>query len=267
MKIIIFGGTGTFGKEILKQLSCSAKFKEIIVISRDELKQAQLMGKYPNVKFLLGDIRDKKRIDNIFEDNNINEKSIVIHAAALKRVDKCESNIEECIKTNIFGSQNVAEICKKYRIKKAIAISTDKAVKPINAYGASKLLLEKIFLDNNFSICRYGNVAGSRGSLIEKIKNNEKLYITSLEMTRFWIRIQDAVKFVLESLVKMKGNEIFIPNLKSASLKDILNFYNIKKYEIIGIQKGEKLHESITLDLSSKEAEKLTIDEMRTIFL
>jgi UDP-N-acetylglucosamine 4,6-dehydratase len=257
--ILITGGTGSFGKAFIEYIvKKKIKFKKIVILSRDEFKQFNLQNNIPKslvekFRFFLGDIRDKERLIYAFENIDY-----VIHAAALKQVPTAEYNPLEFIKTNIIGTSNVIEACLKNNIKKALLLSTDKASSPINLYGATKLCADKLFVSSNnikgkrkikFSVVRYGNVMGSRGSVIEvfnkQIKSNE-LTMTDKNMTRFNIFLDNAIELVLWSLENCKGGEIIVPKLKSFYVKDLARAYgkNIKILET-GIRPGEKLDEEM----------------------
>lgn len=258
--ILVTGGTGSFGSNFIKKLLKSFKFKKIIVFSRDELKQFELKNsienKYKkNIRFFIGDIRDLDRLNIAF--NNVD---FVVHAAALKQVETAEYNPTEFIKTNIIGAENIIKASINNKVKKVIALSTDKAVQPINLYGASKLASDKLFIAANnmfsdkvskFSIVRYGNVIGSRGSVVPFFKNliakkSQFLPITHNDMTRFWITMDQAIDFVVDSLNTMKGGEIFVPKLPSIKITDLAKAMAPKiKLKIIGIRNGEKLHEAL----------------------
>ena len=253
--ILITGGTGSFGK---KFISLSRKFyKKIIVYSRDELKQYELEKKFPfkqnkNLRFFLGDIRDKDRFKFALKDVDI-----VLHAAALKQVPRAEYNPIEYIKTNVMGAQNIIESVLETNVKKVIALSTDKAVSPVNLYGATKLCSDKIFLAANnikgkskkiFSILRYGNVTMSRGSVIPFFLNNKnKTYnITDPRMTRFCITLEESVKAAQWAIKEAKGGEIIIPKVPSYRILDLVKAINRDaKIKIIGIRPGEKLYEEL----------------------
>ncbi len=258
----ITGGTGSFGKAFVKKIIKQKFFKKIIIFSRDEFKQSE-MKKIPiinknekKIRFFIGDVRDKDRINQAMNGNNID---VVIHAAALKQVPATEYNPFETIKTNVLGAQNVIESSIKNKVKKVIALSTDKACSPINLYGATKLCSDKLFTAANlfkggnkisFSVVRYGNVLGSRGSIVPiLLKQNEKkeaFTITDKRMTRFNITLGEAVNFVLKSLKLMKGGEIFVPKIPSYKILDLVNsINNLKKKSYIGIRPGEKLHEEM----------------------
>ena len=257
--ILITGGTGTFGNAFLKHIIKKYKtFKRIVIFSRDEFKQFELAEKFPvkKYKFLryyLGDIRDFERIKRALEDIDF-----VIHAAALKQVPKAEEDPDEFIKTNIIGAQNLIKACLETKVKKVVALSTDKAASPINFYGATKLCSDKLFIaannikgkkDINFSIVRYGNVAGSRGSIIplfKEISHKNIFPVTHKEMTRFWITVEQAIKMVEWSFENNSGGEIVIPKINSFRVLDLAKAINPKaKIKIIGIRQGEKIHEDL----------------------
>ena len=257
--VLITGGTGSFGKRMLDTLLKKFNCKKIIIFSRDELKQHELKQKYPikkykNLRYFIGDIRDFDRLQLAFKNVDV-----VIHAAALKQVDTAEYNPIEVIKTNINGTENVVKAAASCGVDRLIALSTDKAVNPINLYGATKLAAEKLVISANnyfgyknstkFSVVRYGNVIGSRGSVVkvfEKlVKSKEKfLPITDVQMTRFWMTLDESVKFVLDSLKLMIGGEIFIPKIPSIKITDLAKAMGSnKKIRIIGLRPGEKLTE------------------------
>ena len=258
--IFITGGTGSFGKNMVNYLIKNHKnLKKIIIYSRDELKQFEMANKYSQseknkIRFFLGDIRDKERLRIALEDANY-----VFHAAALKQVPSSEYNPTETIKTNIIGSQNLIESClENNKIKKVLALSTDKASSPINLYGATKLCADKLFIAANnykgtkkisFSVLRYGNVFGSRGSVLEtflKSKKNNVFKITDKSMTRFNITINEAIQLALFSMQISKGDEIIVPKLPSYRIIDLVKAISKKpKINIIGIRPGEKIHEEL----------------------
>ena len=257
--ILVTGGTGSFGSSFIKHiLNTKYKVKKIIIFSRDELKQFQLKSKLNDKKnilrFFLGDVRDKERLTFALKDVDI-----VVHAAALKQVPAAEYNPIEFVKTNVIGSQNVIEASIDAEVEKVIALSTDKAVSPINLYGATKLCSDKLFVAANnitgkqnttFSIVRYGNVLGSRGSILDEfIKQNklkQKFKITDLKMTRFNILMKDAIELVIWSINNLSGGEIVIPKLKSFWVADLAKSINKNsKFNVIGIRPGEKLHEEL----------------------
>ncbi|MBZ7955335.1 UDP-N-acetylglucosamine 4,6-dehydratase (inverting) [Campylobacter molothri] len=255
--ILITGGTGSFGKTYTKILLQNYKPNKIIIFSRDELKQFEMAISFnhPCMRYFIGDVRDKERLNYA-----MNDVDYVIHAAAMKHVPVAEYNPMECIKTNINGAQNVIDACLENNVKKCIALSTDKACNPVNLYGATKLASDKLFVAANniagnkntkFSVARYGNVVGSRGSVVpffkKLIKEGAKeLPITDERMTRFWISLEDGVKFVLNNFEIMHGGEVFIPKIPSMKITDLAHTLapNLKT-KIIGIRPGEKLHETM----------------------
>ena len=258
--IMITGGTGTFGQMMINSLLKKKEIKKIIVYSRDEFKQRQMRDRFVSKKlrYFIGDIRDKSRlrIATIGVD-------LIIHAAALKQVDVAEYNPTEFIETNILGAKNLIEICADNNVKKIIALSTDKASSPINLYGATKLCSDKLFIaannyitSTNFSIVRYGNVEGSRGSVIPIFKNLSKKNIfpvTSKEMTRFSLSIKKAVEMVFWTIKNSIGKEIIVPKTPSYRILDLVKaFSKNAKIKIIGIRPGEKLHEELISENDSK---------------
>ena len=254
--VLITGGTGSFGNACVEYLIKHYKCKKIIIFSRDEMKQYQMKANFKdkkNMRFFLGDVRDLDRLKFAFKNVDY-----VIHAAALKHVPAAEYNPLECIKTNIYGSSNIVSAAIDAKVKKVLALSTDKAVNPINLYGATKLCAEKIFIDGNaisgknstsFSIVRYGNVLSSRGSIIPlikklKLEKQKTIPLTDERMTRFFINLTDAVKFVLSSFKMMDKGEIFIPKMPSIYIKDLMKtIYPEANIKIIGIRPGEKIDE------------------------
>ncbi len=253
--ILITGGTGSFGKKFTEIILKQYKPNKIIIFSRDELKQYEMAQEFNNkcMRYFIGDVRDADRLKKAMKDIDF-----VIHAAALKHVPIAEYNPMECIKTNIHGAQNVIDAALDNNVEKIIALSTDKAANPVNLYGATKLASDKLFVAANnlagtqntsFSVVRYGNVIGSRGSVIpyfKKLLNNgaTKLPITDIKMTRFFITLDDGVNFVLKNFQRMQGGEIFIPKIPSMKIIDLANTMapNLP-HDIIGIRPGEKLHE------------------------
>jgi len=255
--ILITGGTGSIGKALISHLLKNSKARRIVVFSRDELKQLELRKYFKDnsrLRWFLGDIRDLQRLVRAFHGVDF-----VIHAAALKQVDTGEYNPMEFIKTNVLGSQNIIDAAIEAKVKRVIALSTDKASSPINLYGATKLTADKLFIAANnysisygtkFSVVRYGNVMGSRGSVIPYFKqivdSGEPLPLTDLRMTRFWISIEQAVEFVVESFTIMQGGELYVPRIPSMKLVDLAKAIapNAKILEI-GMRPGEKLHEEM----------------------
>ncbi|SCX67550.1 UDP-N-acetylglucosamine 4,6-dehydratase [Lysinibacillus fusiformis] len=255
--VLVTGGTGSFGKKFIGR-ALTLGVKKVIVFSRDELKQYEMKQEFQDerIRFFIGDVRDKDRLYRAF-----NGVDIVIHAAAMKHVDACEYNPFEAVKTNIHGAQNVIEAAIDCGVEKVIALSTDKACSPVNLYGATKLASDKLFVAANayvgekktrFSVVRYGNVVGSRGSIVpffKKIKDTGKLPITDERMTRFWITLDQGVQFVLDNLERMYGGEIFIPKIPSMKVTDLAKAIAPEcEIEIIGIRPGEKLHEAMIME-------------------
>ena len=266
--ILITGGTGSFGKKCTEIILNRYEPKKVIIFSRDELKQFEMKQifdekSYPCMRYFIGDIRNKERLYRAFFGVDY-----IIHAAALKQVPALEYNPFEGIETNIIGAQNVIDAAIDRKVKKVIFISTDKAVNPINLYGATKLCAEKLFVAGNsyaggttkFSVVRYGNVVGSRGSVIPlflKYKQTGKLPITDLRMTRFWITLEQGVNFTLSCLEKMHGGEIFVPKIPSMKIVDLAKTICPKcKLETNGIRPGEKINEV----LISKDESRRAID-------
>ncbi|MFD0917603.1 UDP-N-acetylglucosamine 4,6-dehydratase (inverting) [Pseudahrensia aquimaris] len=253
--ILITGGTGSFGKKYTETLLSRYKPEKIIIFSRDELKQYEMAQTFtqPEMRYFIGDVRDAERLDQAMKGVDY-----VIHAAALKHVPVAEYNPMECIKTNIDGAQNVITAAINNDVTRVMALSTDKAANPINLYGASKLASDKLFVAANnmvgsdgprFSVVRYGNVVGSRGSVVPFFKKlidegQVPLPVTDERMTRFWITLQEGVDFVLKNFERMYGGEIFVPKIPSVQIMDLVEAYSgTRKADIIGIRPGEKLHE------------------------
>lgn len=258
-RILITGGTGSFGKKFIETiLNRYPEVTRIVVYSRDELKQFELKQKYPpkeypQLRFFIGDVRDGARLKRACEDIDV-----IIHAAAIKQVDTAEYNPDECIKTNIGGAQNVIDAALATNVKEVVALSTDKACAPINLYGATKLVSDKLFAaannmkgrrDIRFSVVRYGNVMGSRGSVIPFFMNKRKdgvLPVTHAEMTRFNISLQAGVDLVMFAIENHLGGEIFVPKIPSYKILDVAKAIGPScKTEIVGIRPGEKLHEEM----------------------
>lgn len=255
--ILITGGTGSFGKQFTRRLLADSNPKKIIIFSRDEMKQYEMAQEFLNVtdklRFFIGDVRDMERLKRAFKGVDF-----VIHAAALKQVPAAEYNPDECIKTNINGATNVIEAALKAKVKKVVALSTDKAASPANLYGATKLASDKLFVAANnisgidgtrFSVVRYGNVIGSRGSIVpffEKLikEGATELPITDTRMTRFWISLDDGVSLVFNAFKRMYGGEIYVPKIPSMRVVDLATAMapNLP-HKLIGIRPGEKLHE------------------------
>jgi UDP-N-acetylglucosamine 4,6-dehydratase len=256
--ILITGGTGSFGQKFTEIIFKNYEPKKVIILSRDEFKQYQMAKnfndtEYP-IRYFLGDIRDKDRLFRAFEGIDY-----VIHAAALKQVPALEYNPTEAVKTNVVGADNIVDAAIDAGVKKVIALSTDKAVNPINLYGATKLVAEKIFIAANayaggrvkFAVVRYGNVVGSRGSVIPlllnlKQKGVREVPITDPRMTRFWITLEEGVELVMKALEKAEGGEIFVPKIPSMKITDLASAIDPNfKFRIIGIRPGEKIHETL----------------------
>jgi len=258
--VLVTGGTGSFGKHFLKTVIAQYKPRRLIIFSRDELKQFEMAQdfppeKYPFIRYFIGDVRDKDRLDLALRDVDY-----VVHAAAMKQVPTAEYNPFECIRTNVFGAENVVTACLRRGVKRVVALSTDKAANPVNLYGASKLASDKIFVAANnlsgadgtrFSVVRYGNVFGSRGSVVPFFKKlaaegAESLPITDPRMTRFWITLTQGVNFVLSSMEMMRGGEIYVPKIPSTTIPQLAALVSPDlKQHVIGIRPGEKLHETM----------------------
>ena len=253
--ILITGGTGSFGKQYVRTLLARYMPRKIIIFSRDELKQFEMQQEFPQecMRFFIGDVRDRDRLTMAMR-----EVDYVIHAAALKQVSAAEYNPMECIRTNIHGAENVIQAAIECKVRKVIALSTDKAANPINLYGATKLCSDKLFTAANnlvgdrptrFSVVRYGNVVGSRGSVVPFFqglidKGAGQLPITDARMTRFWISLQQGVDFVLKNFERMRGGELFVPKIPSIRIVDLAEAMAPgMPTRIVGIRPGEKLHE------------------------
>jgi UDP-N-acetylglucosamine 4,6-dehydratase/5-epimerase len=270
--VLVTGGTGSFGRKFVEAIVRNFKPRKVIVFSRDEYKQAMMAQELssPALRFFIGDVRDLPRLEMAMR-----EVDIVVHAAALKHVPIAEYNPMECVKTNVIGAENVVRAAIDNGVSRVIALSTDKACNPINLYGASKLVADKIFVASNnlsgdmgtrFGIVRYGNVVGSRGSVIPYFRKlisegADHLPITDPRMTRFWITLEQSVQFVLSSLEMMHGGELFVPKIKSMSIVDLGRAMAPQlPHRIVGIRPGEKLHEVLitaddarnTLDLGDR---------------
>ena len=272
--VLITGGTGSLGQSLVEYLLKETEVRRIAIFSRDELKQHNMRIKFqnnPRLRWFLGDVRDLDRLNRAFHGVDF-----VIHAAALKQVDTGEYNPMEFIKTNVLGSQNVIDASIDAGVRRVVALSTDKASSPINLYGATKLTADKLFVAANnysftygttFSVVRYGNVMGSRGSVIpffRKLASEGKpLPITDLRMTRFWISIENAVKFVIDSLEIMTGGELYVPRIPSMKIVDLARAVSPEsKLEEIGMRPGEKLHEEM---ISADDSRRTIIQENRFV--
>jgi UDP-N-acetylglucosamine 4,6-dehydratase len=269
--ILVTGGTGSFGKKFIEIMLRDYHPAKLIVFSRDELKQHEMrVGGFahPSLRYFIGDVRDLKRLRRAMHGVDV-----VVHAAALKQVPACEYNPMEAIKTNILGSSNVIEAALDMSVKKVLALSTDKAVNPVNLYGTTKLAAEKLFVQSNayaagtatrFSCVRYGNVVGSRGSVIPifiQQRENCKLTITDDRMTRFWLTLEQGVRFVIRCMEQMLGGEVFVPKIPSMKILDLANVIAPEaEVEIIGIRPGEKLHEVLIHEDEARSA--IEMDDM-----
>ena len=256
--VLVSGGTGSFGKQFVETVLKTHAPKKLIIFSRDELKQfdmAQVYSeqRYPCMRYFIGDVRDRDRLYRAMDGVNI-----VVHAAALKQVPTAEYNPIEVIKTNVLGGANIIDAAIDRNVEKVIALSTDKAANPINLYGATKLCSDKLFVAANgysgrhktrFSVVRYGNVVGSRGSVIPfflQRRSTGSLPITDPKMTRFWITLEEAVTFVLNCLSRMEGGEIFVPKIPSMNIVDLAKAIAPEcRLDIVGVRPGEKLHETM----------------------
>ncbi|MCC6148374.1 MAG: UDP-N-acetylglucosamine 4,6-dehydratase (inverting) [Anaerolineaceae bacterium] len=271
--VLITGGTGSFGRKFIEVMLGEYHPAKIIVYSRDELKQHEMRVagfNHPSLRYFIGDVRDLPRLRRAF-----NGVDVVIHAAALKQVPACEYNPMEAVKTNILGSQNVIDAALDAGVGRVLALSTDKAVNPVNLYGATKLAAEKLFVQSNayaggtstrFSCVRYGNVVGSRGSVVPvflKQRSNGKLTITDERMTRFWISLEQGVRFVIQCTEQMHGGEVFVPKIPSMTILDLAKAVAPQaQINVIGIRPGEKLHEVL---ISEDEAR--TTIELEDMFV
>ncbi len=254
--VLVTGGTGSFGKAFIRRLLADFGPRRVVVFSRDELKQyefRQELGDDPRLRWFIGDVRDRARLEQAF-----NGVEVVVHAAAMKQVDTAEYNPFECIATNVLGAENVINAAIGCGVDRVIALSTDKASSPANLYGASKLCSDKLFVAGNhyvggsatrFSVVRYGNVVGSRGSVVplfRQLADAGTLPITDDRMTRFWITLPQAVQFVVDSFDRMQGGEIFVPKIPSTTIVDLATAIAPEaEQQIIGIRPGEKLHEEM----------------------
>jgi len=262
--ILVTGGTGSFGQAFVKRILEDDSVRRVVVYSRDELKQFEMARGITDsrIRFFIGDVRDLSRLRRALSGIDT-----VVHAAALKQIPIAEYNPDECIKTNIGGAQNVIDAAIDSRVSRVLALSTDKAVNPINLYGATKLAAEKLFTAANnlagangprFSTVRYGNVIGSRGSVIPFFRSRAstgQLPITDPRMTRFWLTLEQGVEFVIKSVGRMQGGEVFIPKLPATLVTDIARAVAPDcRHEIVGIRPGEKIHETLMCREESRNA-------------
>ena len=266
--ILITGGTGSFGKKCTEVLLKKYRLKKLIIFSRDELKQFNMAKQFPiikydSIRYFIGDVRDKERLYRAFEGVDY-----VIHAAALKQVPALEYNPTEAVRTNVDGANNIVDVAINTKVKKVIALSTDKAVSPANLYGATKLVAEKLFIAANayggervkFSVVRYGNVVGSRGSVVPlflelKQRGIKEFPITDKRMTRFWITLEESVNLVIKALEVTEGGEVFIPRIPSMKIVDLAKAIEPRcTFKTIGIRPGEKIHETLISEDESRKA-------------
>jgi UDP-N-acetylglucosamine 4,6-dehydratase len=269
--ILVTGGTGSFGRRFTETILEQHPPKKLIILSRDELKQSEMRTRFPEdqypIRYFIGDVRDRSRLHRAFHGVDI-----VVHAAALKQVPACEYNPIEAVRTNIDGAANIIEAAIDQGVERVLALSTDKAVNPVNLYGATKLCSEKLFVQGNsysgidgtaFSCVRYGNVVGSRGSVIPIFLEQRKtgrLTITDPRMTRFWITLQQGVDFVIWCIEQMRGGEIFVPKIPSMAVTDLAKaLAPDAEVEYVGIRPGEKLHELLFSDDEARQV--VDVDE------
>jgi UDP-N-acetylglucosamine 4,6-dehydratase len=268
--VLVTGGTGSFGNRFVETMLRRYRPRRLVVFSRDELKQSEMMArfKHPSLRFFVGDVRDRDRLQRAMHGIDV-----VVHAAALKQIPSCEYNPFEAIQTNVIGGQNVIDAAIDQGVKRVMAISTDKAVNPINLYGATKLCAEKLFVQGNaygysrgtiFSVVRYGNVIGSRGSVIPLFaaqRATGTVTVTDPGMTRFWLRLEDGVSFAIRCTEVMRGGEIFVPKIPSMRILDLVESVAPGcRVEVIGIRPGEKLHEALIAEEESRQV--VELDDM-----
>ena len=275
-KVLVTGGTGSFGRKFAELVLREKRPKKLVIFSRDELKQHEMRQMFPDendspLRYFIGDVRDRTRLYRAFHGIDL-----VIHAAALKQVPACEYNPFEAVQTNIIGAQHVIDAAIDCGVKRVVALSTDKAVNPINLYGATKLVAEKLFVQGNayagpsdtrFSCVRYGNVVGSRGSVIPLFKEQRKtgrITVTDKRMTRFWITLEQGVRFVIRCAEQMHGGEVFVPKIPSMRITDLAQAVAPDcRVEINGIRPGEKVHEVLVAEDEARNA--LEFDDMFVI--
>ena len=275
MSVLVTGGTGSFGNKFVELMLQKYHPRRLVIFSRDELKQSEMMARFnrgavndPSIRFFVGDVRDQKRLERAMHGVDV-----VFHAAALKQIPACEYNPFEAIQTNVLGAKNVIDAAIDQGVKRVVAISSDKAVNPINLYGATKLCAEKLFIQGNayghargsaFSVVRYGNVIGSRGSVIplfQAQRASGTVTVTDPGMTRFWIRLDQGVDFAIRCAEIMRGGEIFVPKIPSMRIMDLVETVAPgSKVEFVGIRPGEKLHEILISEDESRQA--LEFDDM-----
>ena len=271
--ILVTGGTGSFGNKFVEIMLAKYRPRRLCIVSRDELKQSEMMARWndPSLRFFIGDVRDKERLLRAMHGVDI-----VFHAAALKQIPACEYNPFEAIQTNVLGAKNVIDAAIDEGVKRVVGISSDKAVNPLNLYGATKLCAEKLFVQGNvygyprgtsFAVVRYGNVIGSRGSVVPLFaaqRASGRVTVTDRAMTRFWITLDQGVEFAIRSAELMRGGEIFVPRIPSMRITDLVQAVAPHcAIEDIGIRPGEKLHEILISEDESRQA--LELDEMFVI--
>lgn len=274
--VLVTGGTGSFGKKFTQIMLTDFRPKKLIIFSRDELKQHEMRQMYPDsgdapMRYFIGDVRDVERLRRAMHGVDI-----VVHAAALKQVPACEYNPIEAVMTNVMGAKNVIDAALDTGVQKVLALSTDKAVNPVNLYGATKLVAEKLFVHSNaysgatgarFSCVRYGNVVGSRGSVIPLFlqqRHNGSITVTDTRMTRFWITLEQGVRFVMRCIEQMQGGEVFVPKIPSMGIVDLARTIAPNcSIEEIGIRSGEKLHEVLVSEDEARQT--LELDDMYVV--
>jgi len=274
LNVLVTGGTGSFGRKFTEIMLRECAPRRLVIFSRDELKQHEMRTggfDHPSLRYFIGDVRDVERLRRAMTGMDV-----VVHAAALKQVPACEYNPIEAVLTNVMGARNIIEAALDMGVKKVMAISSDKAVNPVNLYGATKLVAEKLFVQGNaysgtsetrFSCVRYGNVVGSRGSVIPLFldqRNNGKVTITDERMTRFWLTLEQGVRFVIRCIEQMHGGEVFVPKIPSMNIMDLVKALAPDcQVENIGIRPGEKLHEILISEDEVRQA--LELDDMFVI--
>ena len=272
--VLVTGGTGSFGNKLVEVMLARHRPRRLVIVSRDELKQSEMMARFdqhPSLRFFLGDVRDRERLERAMHGVDV-----VFHAAALKQIPACEYNPFEAIQTNVLGAKNVIDAAIDQGVKRVIGISSDKACQPLNLYGATKLCAEKLCVQGNvyghprgtaFAVVRYGNVIGSRGSVVPLFaaqRASGRVTVTDRTMTRFWIRLEQGVQFAIRCAELMRGGEIFVPKIPSMRIMDLVHALAPGcAVEDIGIRPGEKLHEVLISEDESRQA--LELDEMFVI--
>ena len=268
--VLVTGGTGSFGNKLVEIMLSRYRPRRLVIFSRDELKQSEMMARFtdPSLRFFVGDVRDQARLERAMHGIDV-----VVHAAALKQIPSCEYNPFEAIQTNVIGAKNVIDAAVDQGVKRVMSISTDKAVNPINLYGATKLCAEKLVIQGNaygyargtvFSVVRYGNVIGSRGSVVPLFasqRGSGRVTVTDPGMTRFWLHLEQGVEFAIRCAELMRGGEIFVPKIPSMRIMDLVRAVAPGcEVDFIGIRPGEKLHEILISDDESRQA--LEFDDM-----